>query len=171
VGEHQTYNSVIFSIQHCSENTALCTENIAKLVTCIINFEWLKVAETNNLLARNALNQLKYCQTHLGEGLKPNTALGFASYCISLSPTSLCFFSVLHSGRCFKVTGYPCLLNIINNTKENIYSVMCGIFRNIQNILWLFYSVLLNLLSDLQDIQETTRLQVIIIVIKKLVPA
>jgi len=53
VGEHQTNNSAIFSIQHSSENTAV--RNI---------FESLKVAKTNYLSTRNALTQLKHCHAH-----------------------------------------------------------------------------------------------------------
>jgi len=67
MGEHQTNNSAIFSIQHTSENTELCMENIALhmentalLVTFVTNFESLKVSKTNNLSTRNVLNQLKY---------------------------------------------------------------------------------------------------------------
>jgi len=57
--EHQTNKSAVFSIQHSLENTELCVENTASLVTCVTNFELSKVAKMNNLLTRNALNQLK----------------------------------------------------------------------------------------------------------------
>jgi len=36
MGEHQTNDSAIFSIQHSLENTVLHTENIAQLITFII---------------------------------------------------------------------------------------------------------------------------------------
>jgi len=45
-------------------NTVLRTENIALLAMCVTNFESLKVAKTNDLLTRNALNQLKHSHVH-----------------------------------------------------------------------------------------------------------
>jgi len=60
MGEHRMNNSAIFSIQHSSKNAALCMENKALLVTCITNFELLKVAKTNKLSTRNAVKALPH---------------------------------------------------------------------------------------------------------------
>jgi len=80
MGEHQKHNSVIFSIQHCSENTALCTENMVLLVTCII-FGSLKVAKPKDLLTRNALNQLKHLP--LSYNMKNSTCSGALLYLLN----------------------------------------------------------------------------------------
>jgi len=59
VGEHQMNDSAIFFHIAFFGNAALHTENAALLVACVTNFELLKVAKTNDLSTRNALNQFK----------------------------------------------------------------------------------------------------------------
>jgi len=77
--------STLQKIQHCvwKYNSVGHVYNI---------FESLKVVKTNNLLTRNAKVLPHSCNVHSDVGLEPSTALGFALYCISLSPTPSCYF-------------------------------------------------------------------------------
>jgi len=67
--------TVLFFHTALFRNTALHTENIAWLVTCMAK-------SSHNEEFVDQKYQLKHCHTqkyHLGMGLEPNAALGFAS--------------------------------------------------------------------------------------------
>jgi len=59
MGEHQMNNCTIFSIKHSLENTALRMENAALLVTCVTNFESLKVAKKEQFVDQKCFKPVK----------------------------------------------------------------------------------------------------------------